>query len=260
MVVGTVGELAGGSPFGRGHEHLGVGRLDEPRAAVSAPTRPVEDPCRLGPLRARRGGRNLTERRSLGGHLHRERDPLAVGRPGQAPRALRHVGHRGRASFVDPVHEDLRRSLLPRDVGDPVSVRGPARIAIAPRPRRERPVSRSVRAHQPEVRDAAVREHVEPVPEVDDAASVRRNPGIRDVLRVEHVHVPVRLPLLGRDSRGLSRCCDAEGEDCDGDKNQGSDRRNACGHEVRPLAGEGLPVSEAGSHAALEAEYARGPT
>ena len=123
----------------------------------------------------------------LVGHEHRERDPLAVGRPRDGARRLDEVGEPRGLAGVHPAHVELRAALGRRHVREARAVGRPARRAELFGFGAQRSVVGAVGVHDPQIAARAVGHDVEARAHVDDAAAVGRDLRIVGVFELEHV-------------------------------------------------------------------------
>src|SRR6185295_20078851 len=108
-----------------------------------------------------------------GWNEHRERDRLAVRRPGDPTWSVLDVSHLSRCALgVHPTDEDLcaRRLALPYE-RDPCSIGRPPRVGAL----REEPIARAVGIHDPKRRLPAIVHLVDRPAAVDDLLPVRRD-------------------------------------------------------------------------------------
>ncbi len=117
--------------------------------------------------------RRFAEPRLLVGRKHRERDPLAVGRPGEVARRIGEIGDLRRLAALQPAHEQLRPAAFRRrNVRDAIRGRRPARLRVRAGGRDERALLAAFRVDQPDRLPAAICHDVERHAHIGDLAAV----------------------------------------------------------------------------------------
>ncbi len=130
MVEVAVGELACRTAVRRDHV-----QLTEARGQVALPVDPIHEAIdelgRVGPGGPLGRLRQLDlQRFSLRGRRHREGEPAAIGRPGEARWRFREMTDRGGHVAAEPIHKQLGRPVARRrEIGDAGTVGRPARHA-----------------------------------------------------------------------------------------------------------------------------------